>query len=109
MKCDSNQLCDRSIPVTTLVHFVLLSTATTPPYPLSLFKITSNHSSCDVQYWDAQEPTYNGVLGGFGFVSDIDVRDSKQLLLKVRTQPGHVDTGYQGTHQGFQDGAQNRV
>ena len=37
-----------------------------------------------VDYWDQQEPTYNGVLGGFGYVSDIEVRDSKQLLCKVR-------------------------
>ena len=36
-----------------------------------------------VSYWDKQEPSYNGVLGGFGFVSDIDVRDSRQLLEKV--------------------------
>lgn len=42
------------------------------------------------QYWDQQEPTYNGVLGGFGFVSDIDVRDSKQLLLKVSTLPSRM-------------------
>lgn len=36
-----------------------------------------------VSYWDKQEPSYNGVLGGFGFVSDIDVRDSKLLIEKV--------------------------
>ena len=36
-----------------------------------------------VSYWDQQEPSYNGVLGGFGFVSDIDVNDSRQLLEKV--------------------------
>ncbi|KAG1676942.1 hypothetical protein FOA52_014818 [Chlamydomonas sp. UWO 241] len=36
-----------------------------------------------VAYWDQQEPTYNGVLGGFGFVSEIDIRDSKALLEKV--------------------------
>ena len=36
-----------------------------------------------VSYWDGQEPSYNGVLGGFGFVSDMDVNDSRQLLEKV--------------------------
>lgn len=36
-----------------------------------------------VQYWDQQEPSYDGVLGGFGHVSDADVADSRQLLLKV--------------------------
>lgn len=38
-----------------------------------------------VSYWDQQEASYDGVLGGFGHVSDIDIRDSKQVLLKVRT------------------------
>jgi hypothetical protein len=37
-----------------------------------------------VEYWDGQEASYNGVLGGFGFVSDIDVRDSRELIQKVR-------------------------
>mmetsp|Transcript_21632 Transcript_21632/g.36854 ORF Transcript_21632/g.36854 Transcript_21632/m.36854 type:complete len:263 (-) Transcript_21632:320-1108(-) len=36
-----------------------------------------------VEYWDQQEASYNGVLGGFGFVSDVDVRDSRQLIEKV--------------------------
>jgi protein N-terminal methyltransferase len=36
-----------------------------------------------VDYWDRQEPSYNGVLGGYGFVSDVDLRDSQILLLKV--------------------------
>ena len=36
-----------------------------------------------VSYWDNQEQSYNGVLGGYGFVSDIDVRDSRQLLEKT--------------------------
>ncbi len=37
-----------------------------------------------VGYWDQQEASYNGVLGGFGFVSDIDIHDSKAVLEKVR-------------------------
>lgn len=36
-----------------------------------------------MQYWDEQEASYNGVLGGFGFVSDVDVKDSRAVLLKV--------------------------
>lgn len=36
-----------------------------------------------VQYWDEQEATYNGVLGGFETVSTVDIRDSRALLLKV--------------------------
>lgn len=36
-----------------------------------------------VSYWDQQEASVNGVLGGFGYVSDIDIRDSTQLLLKI--------------------------
>jgi protein N-terminal methyltransferase len=36
-----------------------------------------------VQYWDNQAPTVDGVLGGYGFVSEIDVRDSKLFLNKA--------------------------
>lgn len=36
-----------------------------------------------VQYWDNQAPTDDGVLGGYGFVSDIDVRDSRIFLNKA--------------------------
>ena len=36
-----------------------------------------------VSYWDKQEASYNGVLGGFETVSDVDIRDSQSLLLKV--------------------------
>lgn len=36
-----------------------------------------------VQYWDNQAPTDDGVLGGYGYVSDIDVRDSKLFLNKA--------------------------
>lgn len=38
-----------------------------------------------VEYWDQQEASYNGVLGGYGFVSDVDLRDSQTVLLKVCT------------------------
>ena len=36
-----------------------------------------------VQYWDKQAPTDDGVLGGYGHVSGIDVRDSKKFLQKA--------------------------
>lgn len=36
-----------------------------------------------VSYWDHQDASYDGVLGGHAYVSDIDVRDSRQLLEKV--------------------------
>ncbi|PNH10656.1 Alpha N-terminal protein methyltransferase 1, partial [Tetrabaena socialis] len=35
-----------------------------------------------VSYWDKQEASYNGVLGGYGYTSDLDIRDSRALLLK---------------------------
>jgi protein N-terminal methyltransferase len=37
-----------------------------------------------VQYWDQQEASYDGVLGGFGYVSDYDISDSGALLQRVR-------------------------
>lgn len=37
-----------------------------------------------MDYWDKQEASYNGVLGGYGFVSDVDLRDSQIVLHKVR-------------------------
>lgn len=37
-----------------------------------------------VSYWDRQEASYDGVLGGFGYVSDYDISDSKALLQRVR-------------------------
>lgn len=42
-----------------------------------------------VQYWDKQEASVEGVLGGFGFVSEPDIADSLSLLLRVshRHQP----------------------
>ncbi|GIL67244.1 hypothetical protein Vafri_20686 [Volvox africanus] len=47
-----------------------------------------------VSYWDQQEPSYNGVLGGFGYTSDLDVRDSRALLLKsMRAQLEAADKG----------------
>ena len=39
-----------------------------------------------VTYWDKQEATVDGVLGGFGFVSGPDIEDSLRCLKKVRRQ-----------------------
>ena len=36
-----------------------------------------------VQYWDKQEASYNGVLGGFGHVSELDVAGSRKFLQKA--------------------------
>lgn len=36
-----------------------------------------------VAYWDKQEASVNGVLGGYGHVSDDDIVESKKFLLKV--------------------------
>lgn len=36
-----------------------------------------------VHYWDQQEASYDGVLGGFGYVSDYDITDSRALLQRV--------------------------
>jgi hypothetical protein len=36
-----------------------------------------------VSYWDNQEASYDGVLGGFGYVSDYDISDSSALLTRV--------------------------
>ena len=36
-----------------------------------------------MQYWDRQEASVDGVLGGFGHVSDADIDGSRRFLLKV--------------------------
>ena len=36
-----------------------------------------------VEYWDKQEASYNGVLGGFGHVSELDVAGSRKFLQKA--------------------------
>lgn len=36
-----------------------------------------------VAYWDNQEASVNGVLGGYGHVSDDDIMESRKFLLKV--------------------------
>jgi len=36
-----------------------------------------------VEYWDQQEASCNGVLGGFGHLTDVDIRDSRIVLMKA--------------------------
>ena len=36
-----------------------------------------------VSYWDSQEASVNGVLGGYGHVSDDDIMESRKFLFKV--------------------------
>lgn len=40
-----------------------------------------------VDYWEHQPSTYDGVLGGYGYVSSIDTRDSAAFLKKVPPPP----------------------
>lgn len=37
-----------------------------------------------IKYWDKQEASVNGVLGGFGHTSAQDLRESKRLLQMLR-------------------------
>lgn len=53
-----------------------------------------------VAYWDAQEASYDGVLGGFGFVSDSDISDSRALLQRVRLWGEGHSTGRGGRGSG---------
>eukprot|EP00873_Tetraselmis_striata_P039880 jgi/Tetstr1/460144/TSEL_005460.t1 len=41
-----------------------------------------------VDYWAGQPETYDGVLGGYGHVSPVEVRDSAAFLKKVRSGVG---------------------
>jgi hypothetical protein len=45
-----------------------------------------------VEYWDGQEATDNGVLGGHGYLHDADIRDSKSFLKKVSRSTTWVGT-----------------
>lgn len=40
-----------------------------------------------VEYWAAQPESYDGVLGGFGHVSPVEIRDSAAFLKKVFAGP----------------------
>ncbi len=43
--------------------------------------------SASVEYWDRQEASFNGVLGGYGHVSEPDVAESRKFLLKAMAGP----------------------
>lgn len=49
-----------------------------------------------VQYWDKQEASVDGVLGGFGFVSAPDINDSFSVLKKVSHRSHHNEGGLGG-------------
>jgi hypothetical protein len=36
--------------------------------------------SVSESYWASQPPTVNGMLGGFDFVSDVDIEESQKFL-----------------------------
>ena len=38
-----------------------------------------------VEYWDKQEASYDGVLGGYGHVSEVDIEESERLLKRAIT------------------------
>lgn len=47
-----------------------------------------------VEYWDRQEASYNGVLGGYGYVSDADITESSAFLKKAfSAQLGEASRG----------------
>lgn len=43
----------------------------------------ANWYSKAVKFWNQQEPSYNGVLGGYGHLSGVDLRDSTAFLKRV--------------------------
>ena len=43
--------------------------------------------SASVEYWDKQEASFNGVLGGYGHVSEPDIAESRNFLLKAMAGP----------------------
>lgn len=47
--------------------------------------MTSNEPSYTIgkQYWEGVPATLDGVLGGFGFISQADIRGSKQFLKQL--------------------------
>ena len=68
-----------------------LTTTTTPPTPTSLTTTTATPASPTnskkrkwydkgAEYWQTQPATYDGVLGGFGRLSPLDIRDSRLFL-----------------------------
>jgi AdoMet dependent proline di-methyltransferase len=42
-----------------------------------------------VEYWDKQAASYDGVLGGYGHVSETDIKDSDMVLQRVGSRAGY--------------------
>jgi hypothetical protein len=60
--------------------------------PEDLWKIIEDHKerdwySASVAYWDKQEASYDGVLGGYGHVSEPDIAESRKFLMKALAGP----------------------
>lgn len=36
-----------------------------------------------ISYWNKVPPTVNGMLGGFGFISSVDIQGSEQFLKSI--------------------------
>lgn len=51
---------------------------------LPCFALLPQWYTTAVDYWDKQEASVNGVLGGYGHLTTADVRDSRAFLQKVR-------------------------
>lgn len=59
--------------------------------PLELWKTIEGNEenlwyNAATRYWDSQEASYNGVLGGHGHVSEADVVESEKFLCRVITK-----------------------
>lgn len=61
------------------------SAALPPPHdaPLPRPALAAQWYTSAVDYWDRQEASVDGVLGGYGHLSTPDVRDSRAFLKKV--------------------------
>ncbi|OXA57864.1 N-terminal Xaa-Pro-Lys N-methyltransferase 1 [Folsomia candida] len=46
------------------------------------------------QYWKDVEPTVNGMLGGLGFLTDIDIKNSERFLKTLLKLPNPTGTSY---------------
>lgn len=54
----------------------------------------SDWYGASVNYWDKQEASVNGVLGGYGHVSDDDIDESRKFLVKAfRNQLKQAEEG----------------
>ena len=58
-----------------------------PPSPSSSSKRVKGWYDKGAAYWETQPSSLDGVLGGFGHLSPIDVRDSRAFLLSLPSVP----------------------